>query len=195
MVLGDTAGATCVWISFSGCHCCSHIELILRCICTTRPSRTWSTGVGMLTDHCWKQQHTTNTLCPTCAAFRRYVHPASCRPTMRPSLNGWNCSTVVRRGIIVPKSECCKHCSTQSTKILPAESKQDRPPEHYLISCECDKWITHYTTRHEGPRVAAHERDSNTLARLQHLKCNSRGSGGYLNLYKNGQIYKYVFRL
>ena len=46
MVLSDTAGATCAQIS-SGCcsggHHCSHNASILTCVCTTRPSRTWST--------------------------------------------------------------------------------------------------------------------------------------------------------
>ena len=33
---------------FPGCsHLCSHNVLILMCICTKQPSRTWSTGVGM----------------------------------------------------------------------------------------------------------------------------------------------------
>ena len=31
----------------SGGHRCSNIVYILTCVCTTRPSRTWSTGVGM----------------------------------------------------------------------------------------------------------------------------------------------------
>ena len=36
------------------------------------------------TDHCWKQRHTTDTLCPTCAAIHWYTQPASRRPTVRP---------------------------------------------------------------------------------------------------------------
>ena len=39
-------------------------------------------------DHCWKQRYTADTLCTTCAAIRRYVHPATLRPTMRPRSNG-----------------------------------------------------------------------------------------------------------
>ena len=37
---------------FLGCcsdgHNCSHIASILKCVCTTRPSRTWSEGVVMI---------------------------------------------------------------------------------------------------------------------------------------------------
>ena len=57
-----------------------------------------------------------------------YVHPASFKPTMRPCSNGWSCSKGVRtlrRGIVVPYSECCKHCSPlKAPQLLPAESKQ-----------------------------------------------------------------------
>ena len=35
-----------------------------------------------------KAAHTTDTLCPTCAAMTRYVHPASRRRTMQPRSNG-----------------------------------------------------------------------------------------------------------
>ena len=31
----------------SGCHRCSHSSSILTCLCTTRPFKTWSTGVGI----------------------------------------------------------------------------------------------------------------------------------------------------
>ena len=57
------------------------------------------------TDHCWKQWHTTDTLCPTYAVVRRHIHRTSRRPTVRPRSNGWNCSVVVRihqRGMVVP---------------------------------------------------------------------------------------------
>ena len=72
----------------SGGHRCSHKASILMCVCIRgRPEP----GLHMwecFTDHCWKQRHTTDTLCPTCAAIRRYVHPVSRRPTMRPRSNG-----------------------------------------------------------------------------------------------------------
>ena len=65
----------------------------------------WSRVLECPTDHCWKQRHTIEKLCPTCAAIRRYVHPASLRPTMQHRSNGWSCSTGVRtcrRGMVVP---------------------------------------------------------------------------------------------
>ena len=51
MVFGDIAGAIFAPNSFRdafyGGHRCLHNTSILACVCTTRPSRTWSTGVGM----------------------------------------------------------------------------------------------------------------------------------------------------
>ena len=44
------------------------------------------------TDHCWKQRHTTY----TCAAIRRYVHPVSSGPTMRPLSKGRIATTGIR---------------------------------------------------------------------------------------------------
>ena len=88
MVLADTADATCARISS------------LDAATTARTvRRSWRASVlrdhseqGLRvwecsTDHCWKQRHTTDTLCPTCAAIHRYVHPASTRLTMRPRSN------------------------------------------------------------------------------------------------------------
>ena len=81
MVLGDTAGATCTRISSldtvraaTAAHTMRQTwrESVLR----GRPEpgfRVWECS----TDHCWKQRYTTDTLCPTIAAIRRYVHPAS----------------------------------------------------------------------------------------------------------------------
>ena len=68
------------------------------------------------------------TFCTTCAAIRRYVHPASRRPTMRPRSNGWSCSTGVRtrrRGKLVLYSKYCKYCSPlKAPYLLPVESQQ-----------------------------------------------------------------------
>ena len=80
------------------------------------------------TDHCWKQRDTTDTLCPAWAAVRRYVHPASHRPRMRPHSNGWSCSTGVRTrpwGMVVPRVNAVNtlHLS-KAPQLLPAESKQ-----------------------------------------------------------------------
>ena len=47
-------------------------------------------------EHSWKQQHPTDTLCLTCAAFCRYVHPASRRSTMLPRSNDWIATTDTR---------------------------------------------------------------------------------------------------
>ena len=88
MVLGDTAGAICAWKSSLDAATAprtmrrSWRATVLR----GRPEpdlRVWE----CTTDHSWNQRHTTDTLCPTCAAIRRYVHPGSRRPTMCPSSN------------------------------------------------------------------------------------------------------------
>ena len=50
------------------------------CDCPEPGLRVWKCS----TDYCWKKKHTTDTLCPTCAA----IHPASHRPAMRPHSNG-----------------------------------------------------------------------------------------------------------
>ena len=118
MVLGDATGASCTRISSlnavraaTSAHAMHRSwrasvlkRSIFTCICTTRPSRTWSTGVGMLQRHCWKQRHTTDMLRPTCAAIHWYVHRASHRPTIRSRSNGWSCSTeiyvLVGRGLL-----------------------------------------------------------------------------------------------
>ena len=80
MVLGDTAGATCVRIS--------PLDAVQVATAARTMRRSWRATVlcghpefGLWVwecsrDHCWKQ-HATNTLCPTCAAICQYVHPAS----------------------------------------------------------------------------------------------------------------------
>ena len=76
MVLGDTAVATYAQISSLD----------------VKPGLlVWKCS----TDHCWKQRHTTDILCPACAAICQYVNPASHRPTMRPCSNGWIATTGV----------------------------------------------------------------------------------------------------
>ena len=62
-----------------GGHYCLHNVSILMCSRPEPGLRVWECS----TDHYLKLQHTTNTLCPTCAAIHRYVHPASRGPTMR----------------------------------------------------------------------------------------------------------------
>ena len=73
---------------FPGCcsvvHRCSHKALVLNAsVVRGRPESSllvWKYS----TNHCWKHWHTNDTLCATCAAVRRYIHPASLRPTVRP---------------------------------------------------------------------------------------------------------------
>ena len=101
MVLGDTAGPTCARISsLDAVQAATTARTMCRSWCAYvlrgRPEpglQVWE----CCTDHCWKQRHT-NTLCPTCAAIRRYVHSVSYRPTMRPRSNGWRCSEYVLEG-------------------------------------------------------------------------------------------------
>ena len=124
MALGNTVGATCARIT--------SLDAVQVVTAARTKCRSWHASVSCAhpepglrvweysTDHCWKQRHTTNTLCPTCAAIRQYVHPASRRPTMQPCSNGWNCSKRVctrQRGMVVPYSECCKHCSPLSSTV------------------------------------------------------------------------------
>ena len=53
MVLGDTAGATCARISSRNAATAARNNVsTLTCVCTTWPSRTWSTRVGMFYRHC-----------------------------------------------------------------------------------------------------------------------------------------------
>ena len=92
MVLGGTAGATCVRIS----------SLDSVRVATAVPSmrRSWLASVlrgrqepgirvwECSTDHCWQQRHTTDTLCSTCKAIL-CVHPAFHRPSMRTRSNGF----------------------------------------------------------------------------------------------------------
>ena len=103
MVLGDTAGATYSWMLFrwptANTMCRSWCVSVL---CIRPESGLWVWKC--FTDYCWKQQHTTDILCPTCAAIYLYVNPASCRPTMQPRSNGLSCSTGVcscRQGTVV----------------------------------------------------------------------------------------------
>ena len=84
MVLGDTAGATCAWISFLDAlwaatsartmHPSWHASVLRGC--PELGIQLWECS----SDHCWKQRHTIDTLCPTWAAIRRYAHPTSHRP-------------------------------------------------------------------------------------------------------------------
>ena len=58
----------------SGIHCCSHNASIFICVHTTRPSRPWSTGVGMFHRPLLKV-----------ATHHRYSVPNICR---NPSIQG-----------------------------------------------------------------------------------------------------------
>ena len=100
MGLVDTAGATCARIS--------SLDAVRATTAARTMHRSWRASVlrshpepGLQVwecsmDHYWKQRHSTDTLCPTCAAIRWYVQPASHRPTMQPQSNGWTCSTGIR---------------------------------------------------------------------------------------------------
>ena len=105
MVLGDTAGATCARIS--------SLDVIWAATAARTMCQSWWASIlhgypepGLRewqcsSNHCCKQLHTTDTLCPTRAA----INPASLRPTMRSHSNGWSCSTGVqirRRGMVAP---------------------------------------------------------------------------------------------
>ena len=91
MVLGDTAGATCARIS--------SLDAVWMATAACTMRRSWHSSVqrshsepGLWmwecsTGHCWKQWHTTNTLCPKCQAISWYVHSAFCRPTLWPRSN------------------------------------------------------------------------------------------------------------
>ena len=91
MDLGDTAGAICAQISSldavqaaTAAHTMHQsTRAFVLCAHPEPGLQVW----GCSTDYCWKQQHTTNTFCPTCAANLPYVHPASCRITMWPHSN------------------------------------------------------------------------------------------------------------
>ena len=69
----------------SGSHRCLHSVSVL---CGHPNPGLWECSIDQC---CWMQWHTTNTLCPTCAAIRQYVHPASHRPTLQLLSNGWSC--------------------------------------------------------------------------------------------------------
>ena len=81
MVLGDTVGATCARISsldavrtVTAAHTMSWSWCASVLYGRPEPSlRMWECSTG----HYWKQQHTTDTLCPTCGAICWYVHPSS----------------------------------------------------------------------------------------------------------------------
>ena len=102
-------------------------------------------------DHCWKQRNTTDILCPTFVAIRRYVHPASHRPTMRPHSNGWNCSTGVRtrrQCMVLPFSRLnivnTVHLSKHHSNCL--QSKTVGAKKASWAPChDRHKWITNTT--------------------------------------------------
>ena len=75
----------------SGCTRCSHSTSITTRVSTMRPSRTWSTCIGMFHRPLLKAATHHRYIVPTCAAVRRNVHPASCRPTIRRRSNGRSC--------------------------------------------------------------------------------------------------------
>ena len=96
-VLGDTVGATCARIS--SLYTATDARTMRRSwrasVLLGSPEsglRVWECSA----DHCWKQRHATDTFCPTCAAIRRHIHPASRRPTMRPHSNGRIATTGAR---------------------------------------------------------------------------------------------------
>ena len=92
MILGDTTSATCARISSLDAVWAATAALTMRqswcasLLCGRPEPGLWVWECS--TDHCWKQRHTIDTLCPTCSEICQYVHPASCRPTMRLCSNG-----------------------------------------------------------------------------------------------------------
>ena len=108
MILGDTAGATYARIS--------SLYAVQEVTATRTMRQSWLASVlpavqtlfyrcGNFLQTTAEQRHTSDTLCPTGVAFRRHVHPPSCRPKMWPLSSGWSCSTGVRtrrRGKVVP---------------------------------------------------------------------------------------------
>ena len=104
------------------------------------------------TNHCWKQWHTTDTLCPTCAAIHRYVHPASRKPknvTLFKWLKLFNGNTYssAMHGCTL-EWQLQKLFTFQSTSYcLQSQNRghKDRPPERHLIANDHDKWITNTT--------------------------------------------------
>ena len=97
MVLFNIAGATCALIfsldayqaTTASCIMCRSWHASVLCSHPEPDLWVWECS----TDHCLKQWHTTDTLCPTCAAIHQYVHSAFHRPTQFKKLKLFNSST------------------------------------------------------------------------------------------------------
>ena len=106
------------------------------------------------TDHCWKQRHTTDTLCPTCAAIRRYVHPASHKPTLWPLSNGWSCLTGVRtrrRGMVTLRVNVANtvHLSKHHSYCLQSKQRALRQASRAPSDCRWPWQINYYNSSHD----------------------------------------------
>ena len=115
----------------SGSHRCLQNVLILTCISTMWPSRTWSMGWKCSTDPCRKQHHSILTLCPTCAAIHWYVLPAFLQ-AYNATLFNWlkfNMSTYLSMG-----HGCAVAWMLQTLFTSQNRWHKDRPPEHHLIA-------------------------------------------------------------
>ena len=132
MVLGDTACATCAWIlPFNDVRA------------TTAPRtmrRSWRASVlhgrpepGLrvrecYTDQCWKQQDTTDAWLSNMwsdTSVCQSSFPQAYNAILYKWLNFFSSSTHSSTGMVLPYSECCKHCSPLTApQLLPAKSKQ-----------------------------------------------------------------------
>ena len=128
----------------SGGHRCSHNASILTCVCTTRPSRTWSMGVGMFLRPLLKAATHHRYIVPKCSEIRRCL-PASSRPAMRCRSNSSSSKRVSthRPGMVVPYSEFANtvHLSKHHSYCLQSQNTgcKDRPPERHLIADDNDR--------------------------------------------------------
>ena len=111
MVLGDNSSCNMCPDIFPGCcsggHRNSRNASILTCVCTTRPSRTWSMCVGMfhrplliLVPNMWRNP----SICS-----KRFPLAYNATPFKWPKL--LKRSTYSSAGHVVYYNECSKHCS------------------------------------------------------------------------------------
>ena len=139
----------------SGIHCCLHNASILTCICTTWPSRAWTTSVGMFhrpllkaATHHWYivlNMYSNPSVCP-------YSFPQVYNATPFKWLKLFNSSTYSWVGMLRARAHTHTHTHTHTVYFSEHHSQnrgcKDRPPERHLIADDRHKWITSSPTHH-----------------------------------------------
>ena len=147
MTLGGTRGATYARISSVNADLAATATHTMRrhwlasvlSDCSESGLRVWE----CFTDHCWKQRHTTDTLCPTCS------NPSMCMFIRLPAGLQCNSSKLEHVGLLVGGQTLFTSQKQKSYCLQKKNSgRKDRPHVRHLITDDRDVWTLQPLSMH-----------------------------------------------